>query len=323
MRASLRTTTAAIAASALALAGCGGGASGTRADTASLERATRTLGERLVGGEGDTYEFLSAACREEIPEAEWEASMQLVMGLLRAFVGDDVSVRAVETRDVRDGEGEARFLLDVPEPDDPDVRVEDDSEWLPWRFEDGAWRVADCDALTEGSGGTDGGGADGDPFAVDLGELDFDGAESTVTIDREAMFSTPSEGEATLTLLEVAEVESPVEDGAGGRHRARGRFVGARYRVDNGTDGDLKLFFDVVTQLDATDGETAFAIEDGAASDAVSAAREGDAANDDVPPGGSGTAWVVYDVPEDAEIVGFVYRPDSFGFEDPVAVGLP
>ncbi len=163
---------------------------------------------------------------------------------------------------------------------------------------------------------------DGSDFGSgdDPTSLDFDGAPTEIEIAPDDMFESPTSGSATVRLLETEEVESPIVSDSYSDQRATGRFVAVRYEVTNDTDASLHQFFDVVTAFDATDGETWFEISDGAASDALSIAREGDDSTSDVEAGETATAWLVFDVPADAEVVGLGYRP---GFFEATAVALP
>ncbi|MCZ7535010.1 MAG: DUF4352 domain-containing protein [Acidimicrobiia bacterium] len=256
--------------------------------------------------------------------AEWDTSLALVMAFVDGFTGgadaEDL-IGDVETRSIGGGKGESRFDMVLPETVPEDVTITESQDWIAWKVEAGEWRLTDCEGALGGSSGN--GGSDGDTgfdSGDDPSSVDFDGAPTEIEIALDDMFETPTSGTASVHLLETEDVESPIVSDSYSDQSATGKFVAVRYEVVNDTDAALHQFFDVVTAFDATDGETWFEITDGAASDALSIAREGEDSTADVEPGESATAWLVFDVPADAEVVGLGYRP---GFFEVTAVALP
>ncbi len=322
-RSTRRIPAVVIAAVAAIMSGCGGGGGSAAPDTAALERATRDFAVKLFSGGEGTYDYLSEACRDEMPETEWESSLAVAMVFFQAFTGggdaEDL-VGDIETRDVTTDKGESLFHMNMPETTEEGVTVTETDDWIPWKVEDGKWRITDCEGVLGGDDSDDGDDTGDDPFGGEPSELDFDGAPTGVEIDLADMFESPTTGSASIRLLQVDEVESPIESESYGKIRAKGRFVAVRYEVTNDTDVALHQFFDVVTALDATDGEVWYEVNDGAASDALSAEREGDDSTADLEAGGTATAWIVFDVPEDTEVVGLGYRP---GFFEATALSLP
>jgi len=317
--------TAAIAAVALALgaSGCGGGGLSPSAgtDAEALQAVTHDFAVKMLSGDEGTYGYLSQDCRDKVSESEWKASIAIAAVFLRAFGGStgdpEDLVGEVETRNVTDGTGESRFDLALPATTENGVTVSQGDDWMKWRVEDGEWRVTDCKALldTDSGGSGSSGGSSDDPAS-----LDFGGAPTEIEIAPSDMFESPTTGTATVMLTDAEEVASPIETGSHGRVRAEGRFFAVRYEVVNNTDAELHQFFDIVTALDATDGETWFDINDGAASDSLSTEREGEGSSDNVEAGATSAAWLVFDVPENAEIIGLGYRP---GFFDVTPLSLP
>jgi len=308
---------------ALGAVGCGGSSEGgsSRAlapDTAALETTTRDFAVKLLSGGADTYDYLSRECRDTLPEAEWNSKIAIAAAFMQAFSGDmgDAAdlVGSVETRKITEKSGESRFDLVLPETTDGGTTAGQGGDWMKWIVEEGEWRVTDCEkALGTGS---DSSGTSGD----DPSSLAFDGAPTEIEIEPADMFTSPNTGTSTLRLTDVEEIASPIVSDSYGETPAKGRFFAVRYEVINNTDKALHQFFDVVTAIDATDGETWFEITDGAASDGLTLEREGDAATADVEAGATGAGWLVFDVPEDAEIVGLGYRP---GFFETTALSLP
>ena len=316
-----RAATALLALLVSLAAGCGGGAK-KAPGPAELEESTHDFAVKMFDGGEGTYDYLSEDCRDEISRAKWGTSIALAIGLFKAFVGEadgEDLVGDVETRKVTAESGESRFDLEAPEDLDDGATLTQGDDWIKWIVEDGEWRLTDCEDVLSGETGDTGdtgGGFDED----DPSSLDFEGAPVDVEIQPADMFETPTSGAATVTLLSVEEIPSPMTSEGYGEIAAEGRFVAVQYEVENGTDKPLHHFFDVVTDLDATDGATWFEISDGAASDALSNDREGEDSTADVEAGATATAWLVFDVPENAEIVGLGYRP---GFFEATPLSLP
>ena len=326
-----RTATIAVLALVLGGAGCGGGGgkgdssdNGSGATAAALEGATHDFAIKMLSGGEGTYDYLSRACQSDLPELEWTSSIAVAMAFVQAFTGavgdaEDL-VGDVETRNVTESAGESRFDLVLPATTDDGTTLTQGDDWIKWLVEDGEWRLTDCENVLSGGSGGDGSSDGAVSSGDDPASLDCDGAPTESEIAPADRFESPTTGSATVRLTDVEEVASPIKSDSYGNTRAKGRFFAVRYEVTNNTDSQLHQFFDIVTALDATDGEAWFEIEDGAASDSLSIEREGEDSTADVEPGATVAGWVVFDVPEDAEIVGIGYRP---GFFETTALSLP
>ncbi len=147
-------------------------------------------------------------------------------------------------------------------------------------------------------------------------ELDFEVAQSDITVDgnlyESVTFHLPFEGNYEVDLLEVQELgsslESPSEwdDDA----EAQGRFVGIRYEFRNNTDDELFIDTAFNNSVAATDGQRKWHADGDACM--MIAEKMGDKRSfKNVGAGFSAISWVVFDVPDDAEIVGLIFGPDS------------
>jgi hypothetical protein len=156
----------------LVLAACGGGdgddgASTQPATADGLEAFVRQAAPQLMTGDDDSYELLSAECRSSITLDEWKAQLALASGFLKAFGvdTDKVSVGAVVTRNVTATEGEAMVEILVDgEPFGEEEGFTSEQTFDRYVYEDGGWKITDCDDVTGGSSDTGNAGpADGEP----------------------------------------------------------------------------------------------------------------------------------------------------------------
>ncbi len=155
-------------------------------------------------------------------------------------------------------------------------------------------------------------------------ELVFEAVQSDITVDGDLYESVthhlPFEGNYEVDLLEVQELgsilEAPSEwdDDA----EAQGRFVGIRYELRNNTDDEL--FIDTAFNhcVAVTDGQRKWHADGEACM--IIAEKAGDQrAFKNVGAGFSAISWVVFDVPDDAEIVGLIFGPGS----EKIPISLP
>lgn len=161
----LRLLLSSVAIAGLFASACGGGGGGQANNAAGLEAAARDFGNALFGGDaGKAYAFLSEKCRESVSEEEFEQALAFIGVFLALFDADadDIEVDEVETRNVDGNRGEARITFRGP--DQFEESFNDDSEYEEFIYEDGGWRISDCDDF-EGfgdSGDDDGDGGDDD-----------------------------------------------------------------------------------------------------------------------------------------------------------------
>jgi hypothetical protein len=153
------------------LAACGGGGgsgkpAGQPATAEGLEAFVRDAAPKLMTGDDGTYELLSAECRSTLTEADWKGQLAMATGFLKALGmdGDSLSVGTVETRNVSSTEGEASVELLVDgKPFGEDEGMTSTPSFDRYVYEDGGWRITDCEGLG-GAGDTEAGGpADGEP----------------------------------------------------------------------------------------------------------------------------------------------------------------
>ncbi len=155
-------------------------------------------------------------------------------------------------------------------------------------------------------------------------EIAFEAVQSDLTVDGNLYESVthhlPFEGYYEVDLLEVQELgsilEAPSEwdDDA----EAQGRFVGVRYELRNNTDDELFIDTAFNYSVAATDGQRNWHADGDACM--IIAEKAGDQrAFKTVGAGFSAISWVVFDVPDDAEIVGLIFGPDS----ERVPISLP
>jgi hypothetical protein len=164
-----RVAAAALLAAVLTACGGGGsdGGSGQPATAEGLESFVRESAPKILKAEEDTYDLLSAECRERFTETEWRAQVTLAAGFLEAFglEADAISVGEVVTRDVTATEGEAsvEILVDGA-PFGEEEGFSSDPTFDRYVYEDGAWRLTSCDDLSgSGDDGESAGPAEGEP----------------------------------------------------------------------------------------------------------------------------------------------------------------
>jgi hypothetical protein len=258
----------------LVAAACGGGGGGTSQpeNASGLESAARSFGNALFSGEaGDAYEFLSAECKEGITEEEFEAAVAFVgifLALFEAELGD-IEVDDVETRNIGDGRGEAMVTMRGPE--ELGDSFNEDAEFEEWVYEDGGWRIVECDdfeGFEDGDGGDDDepafegpGSSRNEPaplgttvefsgWQVTVDEVNLDAADSIVSED--SFIEEPEAGDVyvliTLTATYVGDGENESQSfffafTAG----AVGESAVAYEQFSDGC-----TFFDLPNQLDAS-----------------------------------------------------------------------
>lgn len=323
-------------------AACSGGDDGAteggeRDDAAGLERAAIDYASALLRGDADTvYDTLTADCRGEVDREE----LTVTLGFAQAFtsgvdVDDMLEGLSAETRDVADGRGEVRLeLAEPPATDDPSVSISLDAEWRPMVWEDGAWRDPSCadlgGAVDDADASIPGRESDVDELDVgfpDVGDLDFATAGSTLVVDGERLggsWNDLTSGGYTISLEATEDLGRALSrPDTDAEVAADGRFVGVTTSIVNEADGRVDLFFDVTTELEATDGTDRW-VHDGDATRAATAARADVDPSGELDAGESATIVLVYDVPADAEVVGLAWGLDRFGSDgEPAALALP
>jgi hypothetical protein len=157
----LRITGACVALVAVIAAACGGGGGGGQPNNAQgLEKAAGEFSKALFGGQTSTaYSFLSEQCRDEISEREFRDTMRAAEALFEVFAGakfEDLEVGEVKTRNVEDGTGEALVVFKELEGAEG-AALNDTGEYDTWMYEDGGWRLTDCEEFaTQDAGDGDG-----------------------------------------------------------------------------------------------------------------------------------------------------------------------
>jgi len=150
------------AAVAMVLAACSGGGDDSvnpadRPATADgLEAFVRDAAPQLMAGDDGTYQLLSAECRSSVTLDQWKSQLALATGFMKAFGVDTgkVSVGSVVTRNVTATEGEAsvELLVDGKPFGAEQGLTSSDDTFDRYVYEDGGWRITDCDDLSGGSG---------------------------------------------------------------------------------------------------------------------------------------------------------------------------
>jgi hypothetical protein len=226
---------------ALLVAACGGGGgsgSSQPNNEGGLESAARSFGNALFGADADeAYEFLTAECREDISEEDFEAAIAFIGVLLTLFQAEigDIEVDEVEVRNVEDGRGEARITLKGP--DELGDEINEGNEFEEFVYEDGGWRIADCSEFV----GLEGGFDDDEPALEGPGSSRNEpaGLGTTVTVSGwEVSISDVNPDAADILISEDDFIEEPEEGDVYVLITLNATYVG------NGEDESTSFFFD-------------------------------------------------------------------------------
>ncbi len=171
---SFRIVLATLVTLTLGLASCGGGGGSSQPNNASgLEKSAENVWSAIFNGKtSDAYAYMTNDCKDQVSEREFRDGIGALPSIFETFFGvkaKDISVDKVETRNVKDGKGEALVVLDAGD-DDINQLLNDGNDYQEWVYEDGSWRIADCSGL-----GSDGGSG------VDSGSSTPDGSSTSVT----------------------------------------------------------------------------------------------------------------------------------------------
>ncbi len=142
---------------AAACSGGGGGAKGTSNDAAGLKSATKDFSERILSDDaGGAYDYLTADCKKKISKDKFSSVVKTGLNLIKAFAGKNASnlkVGDVQTRNVKNGEGESRAQL-LGSDGKPIGGTS--GSYDAWVYQDGSWHPKSCDLSSSGTSGSSG-----------------------------------------------------------------------------------------------------------------------------------------------------------------------
>ena len=129
---------------AVFVAACsGGGKQANDATPAGIESAARTYTANLLSGDyGAVYEVLTKECRSTLSKSDFIAQVTVAVQMAKAFGIDPAkgNIVGVESQNVTGTSGEVRvnvaFMGETSDSSD---------SWETMAYEDGAWRLTDCD----------------------------------------------------------------------------------------------------------------------------------------------------------------------------------
>lgn len=320
----------------------GGASSGAQAATAAgLQEAVEANADALLRRDfATTYETLSKDCRRKNSLREWTSQLVFDGALLEGAAAsklEELAIDRVETQNVTATTGQAQTFVVTLEGN----KLPLEEGVITWVYEGGRWKAADCTGIgaqplpqpaASDTTTTTGAISTISPTATPVAEAkpeeflaktNFATAPLVVTIDpkryEELTYSEPFSDSYTITVDITREI-GPTVLSPTGPIRAAGRFVGVRYRLDNGTDQRLspeRAFGDLV---EITDGTQAWSEAEFTVVSATNRAFRTPQPTTEIRTDRSTTVWVVFDVPAGVPMKGLV-----LGLEEgkPSAMALP
>ena len=108
----------------------------------ALVNAVTGHAKAVYAGDSDrAYKDLLRACKDKLTRKDYAARLLNARGFFKRDEGFELSaltVTKVETQNVTPEQGEVRVAAEG------NGKVFPAGDWLPWKYEDGAWRTTEC-----------------------------------------------------------------------------------------------------------------------------------------------------------------------------------